>query len=255
MTITLGVITFSGCTKYQYITLSGNVNQNESKAYVFENDTVKVVYSFNGNCFPMSFEIYNKSNFPLYIDWSKSSAIVNGHNISLWKDIATINASSSSEEYKFSKNFTYSNSDITGTMAKSEQVTFVAPKSFIQRTPVYLRSEFIKQFDKSNKVRKNVYSKVGKTSEVFYYFKPDSTPMTLRCFLTFSLKDNKSEPFYIQNEFWVSSISNTMLDPENLMYKPSNQVYLQDLTGFGAVAWTVTILGVIVITCIAKAQQ
>ena len=63
-----------------------------------------------------------------------------------------------------------------------------------------------------------------------------------------------SEPFYIQNEFWVSSISNTMLDPENLMYKQSNQFYLQDLTGFGAVMWTVTILGVIGITCIAKAQ-
>ena len=140
LTVILGSFIFSGCTKYQYITLSGNVNQNENKAYIFENDTVKIVYSFNGNCFPVSFEIYNKSNFPLYIDWSKSSAIVNGHNISLWKDIATISASSSSEEYKFSKNITYGSSDITGTMVKSEQVTFVAPKSFIQRTPVYLRS-------------------------------------------------------------------------------------------------------------------
>jgi hypothetical protein len=62
----------SSCSIYQYNTLSSDIGE----PFIFENDTVRVRYSFgDGN---VNLEIFNKAARPLYVDWSRSSLIIDG---------------------------------------------------------------------------------------------------------------------------------------------------------------------------------
>jgi hypothetical protein len=61
--------------------------------YVFENDTLKIVYYFWGEDGVMAFSLYNKTNKPIYIDWKKSTFISNAFKSDYWFDKITIKSS------------------------------------------------------------------------------------------------------------------------------------------------------------------
>ncbi len=52
-----------------------NSIKKEKGFYVYENDDVRIVYSFWHDNGIMSFSLYNKLNKPIYIDWKKSSFV------------------------------------------------------------------------------------------------------------------------------------------------------------------------------------
>ena len=54
--------------------------------YVYENDTLRIVYYFWQEDGIMAFSVYNKSDKPLYIDWKKSSFITNSSKSNYWDD-------------------------------------------------------------------------------------------------------------------------------------------------------------------------
>ena len=61
-----------GCSHYQYIAITDDVHQNKEQQFVIENDTAKIVYSFQGYNLPVTVQIYNKLDQPLYVDWNQS---------------------------------------------------------------------------------------------------------------------------------------------------------------------------------------
>ncbi|HNC30155.1 MAG TPA: hypothetical protein PKX08_09130, partial [Cyclobacteriaceae bacterium] len=72
--ITALCIVCTGCSTYQYVTVSSPLKtQNE---FIAENDTVKISYDFSGEQGPVKISIYNKLSTPLYVDWSKSALII-----------------------------------------------------------------------------------------------------------------------------------------------------------------------------------
>lgn len=64
----------------------------------YENDTIRVAYAFWAKNGIMGVFIYNKSDRPLYIDWKKCSFIIGETKQDYWRDITTMNSSSSSTE-------------------------------------------------------------------------------------------------------------------------------------------------------------
>ncbi len=72
------VFLFTGCTTYQYMTVSGkNIRQNERQEFVVENDSIRVKYNFSGEDAPVNVEVTNKLDRPVYVDWSRSALIIN----------------------------------------------------------------------------------------------------------------------------------------------------------------------------------
>ena len=81
-------IAFVGCTP-QYMQVF-NIESNKAKLskdfFVYENDTVKISYSFWANHGLMAFSIYNKLDKPIYIDWKNSAFIYNSNKLNYWID-------------------------------------------------------------------------------------------------------------------------------------------------------------------------
>lgn len=85
------LISLSSCkTYYVYLFHTDSIiPKDENNLYVFENDSVKLIYAFWENKGVVNFSIYNKLNVPLYVDWRKSSYIDNSVKLNYWEDEQT----------------------------------------------------------------------------------------------------------------------------------------------------------------------
>src|SRR3990170_4099458 len=89
--ITIIVVLFAlltSCAKQfiQVFDIGTTNTQLKDGNYVFENDTLKITYSFWASKGIMSFSIYNKLNKPVYIDWENSSVVYNDKTLNYWVD-------------------------------------------------------------------------------------------------------------------------------------------------------------------------
>jgi len=214
--------------------------------YIFENDSVKILYSFKGLQCPVSIQIYNKLSQPLYVDWSKSAAIIDGEKVSYWADEASLSASTSGYTYKTSHNTSITNSDINGTIYKNDRISFIPPQSYIINKPVWLSHSFFEIRENQNKRSSNMKTSTNTYKVSEYLFNENSTPFKFRSFLTYSFKEDISSPLYLEDSFWVSNLIQTSVTPEALVYKPSNQYYLQKSTGIGTFMGITLVLGLLI---------
>lgn len=77
----------TGCSRYQYVTLSSpssNMLKDSSRSFVFENDTLQVVYNFNGRWGKIQMLLRNKSSEPMVVDWTRSALIHQGRSYDLY---------------------------------------------------------------------------------------------------------------------------------------------------------------------------
>jgi len=90
----IGIALLQSCsTQIHYVQVFRTEPLNLSKVkdfYVFENDTVRIVYYFWNEDGIMAFNIYNKSDKPIYVDWKKSTFITNSSKSNYWSDKTTI---------------------------------------------------------------------------------------------------------------------------------------------------------------------
>lgn len=203
---------FTGCSKYQYIAVSSYLNQDDSKEFVFENDTMFLRYSFKGQDFPLSVNLYNKLSKPLYFDVTRSPIYVNDCLISMPFDI-------------------------------DGQVSFIAPRSQVTILSNPLSDKFI---DLKNQDPYKVTTP-GSTPYTHYSYDENSSPVYIRCILAVSPNDSLSEPVFIDNAFWVSDVFESIETPQSLPYNHPHQFYLKKTTGFGTLMGWVGILSLIVI--------
>ena len=128
--ITIASLFFISCSPYYqlYETKTTSPMKEESSSYTFENDTVKIVYSFWENHGVLSYNIYNKLSIPIYIDLKKSSFIRNGQKYDYYIDETSTNTIGSYKNFLFSGDYlgmSYHNS----TTIKQDPIIFIAPKS------------------------------------------------------------------------------------------------------------------------------
>ncbi|NJO69435.1 MAG: hypothetical protein HC830_09295 [Bacteroidetes bacterium] len=138
----ISIALLSGCTSYQLISVNSNLPQSKNQELVFENDSLKVTYSFNGMACPVKIRIFNKLQQPMFVDWSKSAAVVNDLKINYWEDVASFSGGADGSSVKITKDLELNASDINGTIKRKEKVSFIPPQSGILNNPTYLRSTF-----------------------------------------------------------------------------------------------------------------
>jgi len=217
----------SGCIQYVQVFDTKSTNAKiENELYVFENDSLKITYSFWAEKGLMNFSIFNKLQKPLYIDWKKSSYIDNSVKLNYWIDEQKETSRAYFGIYYYNGprlepvhaiSDTYSAS-VSSTL-KIERITFIPPASHYYRSPFYiLPYSFSKLDDKSeiNEVTRNdmpnLQTKIIKKS-----FTKETSPIVFRNFLTFSMSESFENEFYIDNEFYVSSI--TEMDSRHFKYR------------------------------------
>ena len=207
----------SGCVYFfnaQVYSVTGlNLNEKDN-SWVFENEKVKITYDFWAQDGTMSFEIYNKLEMPIYIDWKNSSFIFNGNKKDYWIEQTNSLSSSSfigmnTRLFGNMSNSTIqkSNSTSTATSVKIERISFLPPRAklnfaqFKLLNSVYytLQSPMIIK-EKSIVTPKRLAIKYVQPFTIY------NTPLSFRNYLAFTMTENSKDYFYIDNEFYLSKV-------------------------------------------------
>jgi len=197
------IIILSGCSRYQYISISSDLYQNEKKEFVMENDTVLLKYTFAGKNFPITISIFNKLLRPIYVDLGRSTVIIN-------------------------------NFQINGPFYHDGQFDFIAPRSYVTLTSNPLNDQFININPKDSIKNVPIASDLGEN----YSFNENTTPLYFRNILALTPNEDYSYPTFFDYSFWVSNVLQTMNGPASMTYNPSNQFYIRKKTVFGkSIGW------------------
>jgi uncharacterized protein YceK len=221
------VLALSGCAYYVQLYETTSNFTKEGNA-VFENDTVKITYYFWQSQGVLAFTIYNKLDVPIYIDWKKSSYVKNGDKFDYWKDEQTGEFTTQYSSVVFNKDLTgwdvgrlqVGESVTNSKTVKPERVTFITPHSKIYKS-------YFKLFNPSGILLKTtrdaqyIDSKVHKGKKTLVYtadYAKEKNPLTFRNFITLSTSEKFEKESYIDNEFYVSKVTEMKADEFILGY-------------------------------------
>ncbi len=183
--------------------------------YVFESDTVKITYSFWAENGIMSFAVYNKLDVPIYIEWKNSSFICNDNKFDYWIDESQTKSLAYYHGYFYSgpllkPGYTVGESrqSSTSSTLKPERLTFIPPKSNYYRSQFYLWPGSYYKFNTNTKISSDPRSdnKKKKTKVSTEEFTEHNSPLRFRNYLAFSLSENSSQYFFVDNQFHLASI-------------------------------------------------
>ncbi len=199
---------------YQVVELEPKNTQTNNDGYpIFENDTVRITYSFWDKNGIMAFQIFNKSNKDLYINWEKSSFIVNSQKFKYWEDKTTISSGAvylSKKKAGYFDNFGVGLS--SSTIVKDEKISFIPPQSYIYKYTYVLHPG---NYFPLSPNQKKIYVKKDDTQprstvrNVYYIqdtFTENNSPMMFRNYLNFSFEESFIQKFSYDNAFYVKKV-------------------------------------------------
>jgi len=216
ITTVILIILMSSCIarKTQVFSVTGQNLYEKDKSWVFENDKVKITYDFWDQDGNMSFDIYNKLETPIYIDWKNSSFIFNGNKMDYWLE-QTNSLSSSS--------FTGMNTRLLGNMSNStiqkatstsiassvkiERITFLPPRAKLNFAQFKLLNSVYYTLQSPIIIKEK--SKVAAKRLAIKFMQPftiNNTPLNFRNYLALTMTENSKDYFYIDNEFYLSKV-------------------------------------------------
>lgn len=131
----VGAFSIVSCKSHHYVTIhSGKSEFNKPE----HKDSVTVSYRFNGAQVPIIVKVDNHSVRPIYVDWTKSSVVLNGERIPFYQNIGLIDTRTVSSTYDVSDNWLFREDKFTrsrtrGTIAFPESVSHIPDNSFSER--------------------------------------------------------------------------------------------------------------------------
>lgn len=209
------VIIFTSCKSYVQLIETSSTNASfKDDFYVYENDTVEIKYSFWQEDGIVSFSVYNKLNRPIYIDWKKSSYIDNSNKFNYWNDDEVRTSVASYGRYYYGGPLikpgiaTQPVTKSSTSISKLERVTFIPPKSKYYRSQFFiLPAEHFRLDASADYMMANSNYKKRKQTKIYIVdYSKESSPLVFRNFLAFSLTEDFKEEFYVDNEFYISSV-------------------------------------------------
>lgn len=245
----------ASCRSFQINTVSSiDALKNDSTGvFTVENDSLIISYNFKGNNAPVNVEVYNKLNEPLFINWERSALVVGDKAYSYVDDHLKISGdiSASSLDYGRRSNITYTDASINGKIKLSKNESFLPPHSKTGRTVYALQLVDIKKIDKSAfkvsmlKDIDGITPVYSKTAD----FNSQDSPLKFKSYLTFyTLKNNVSQPFYYEQNFFVSNVTKLNQNPKNVEkynHAPGDILVNSKSTGFGKTMAAAGVAGVI----------
>ncbi len=214
---TIIFISFSCSKEYIQIYDTNTTNTKQIEGlWVFETDTLKVTYEFWASKGVMYFSLFNKLDKPIYIDWKNCSFIYNNNKLNYWIDEQQSTLVSYYGGYFYNgpliiPGLTINNGvqNSFSTTTKPERITFIPPKSNYYRSQFYLLPIDYFKFNSKTVVKTTVprNDKPKKMTNVYEnLYDINTTPLKFRNFLSISLVENSNDFFYVDNNFFLSSV-------------------------------------------------
>ena len=195
------MIAISSCTNYQYLTLDANqTTKNEKKEIVWENDSVRLVYNFNGRWGQMNIMAYNKSNEHVFINWKKSAIVIGDRSISLYDP--NVKISGESVDFKLNRSVSWGLTEANFTLPEGSD--FMPPKTYITKQNISLLQTIpvLPALSNSLPAQKTTYEGTNVKFRTTKYDQA-SSPFVFKLYLTFGIgKQNKE--FSVEHLFYVS---------------------------------------------------
>ncbi|OJW84333.1 MAG: hypothetical protein BGO69_11295 [Bacteroidetes bacterium 46-16] len=197
------VLSLSACSSYIQVLhpkpVSSGIRVDHS-LYVFENDSLMIVYLFWDQKGTMSFLIRNKLDIPLYIDWKKSSEILDSRVISYYSEqsVSSYRAIDASYDDALGSLGFAAGSAVT---TKLERVTFLPPHAHIERR-FYRLTDY--DYTRLKDVQPYTEKVNGLTTERVLLGSP---VLSFRNFITYSTTESFASEQHISNDFAVRDIS------------------------------------------------
>jgi len=250
----------TSCSRYQVnVISSNNTSKNQQNGnFEYENDSVKISYSFYGQDAPVTVNVYNKLDNPIYVDWEKSALIIGDKAVSYTPDNVSINGSINAEtnSYKLYNpalgNPSYTTGNINAVANLPKHTTFLPPHSQGSNTSVHLANGFLQIPDSAfTKVRMLHIDEGMSTLEKVKTanFEKLNSPLVFKSYLTLYLVNgNDVKPVTYQQDFYVSKTFTTLKGPENFQgyeQKRGDYFILSKATGYSKVVTGVVVVGAI----------
>ncbi len=213
------VFLLSACTSNYLMTFSGeNLKKDEENGHFsFDNDTVKVDYSFASREGKLYLKIANKLDKPVLWDLKSSALVINGKALSYAAESTAIKGQIDGTVSSFgNRNTSLLNEDwvrgyFSGTIGLPKDVVLIPPHAYIDGSYFDLRND-VKEITKSSKKKKvNMYDMNGESYAVqLAKFEPAESPYNLRSFLSYSvLSDGKALSKTTEQQFYVEQLWQT----------------------------------------------
>jgi len=212
LTLTALIVALYSCTPAKIATISSENIPQENSIFVSENDMVKITYHFWADNGRMNFDIYNKTNDPIYFDWKNSAFIPNDQMVSYWQDVTnTVGASSGSSSWLYSGMI--SSSRGVSKSVHQERIGVIPPHSLITKNDFRLIKNYAD------------LPKPGNYSE-------SNSFLNFRNYLMFSTNEKfEGKVLTIDNKFFVSNIK--MIKYKNReSYKAQNSFVVKATTTY-----------------------
>lgn len=241
----IAIASLSSCSRYYVSTLeSSNTLKNETTGeFKFENDTLAITYNFHGVNAPISIELYNKLNEPLYVNWQKSALIKGDRATSYSGRQLTFDAKLSGsslegiERIDGRETADY-DAKISGAATLPEEISFIPPKSRITKIPLKLAQIDYKAISDTLYQRSYIYltGRPGVWAKEAS-FNSQNSPLNFKSYLTlYTQKGNDQNNFSLRQDFYISNLIKTATNPKvmtALEHKPGNIFYYSETTGYG----------------------
>ncbi|MDR6196207.1 hypothetical protein [Siphonobacter sp. SORGH_AS_0500] len=219
----LAFLLYACSPKVQVVTLqSDNVTLQDNK-FVYDTDTLRITYNFQGENGVIRMNIYNKLGVPLYVDWKRSAFIKGTEKFDYWVDEAYFQGQyngTTGTDLRPSLNrynqflYGYTWGSFQGIIRKEEQVSFIPPKTEINQSRFMVapgKGWQLPTFESTIEEVELPSSESNhkkKTALVRYEFSNKNTPLSFRNYLTLSTDAQFRTEFHIDTPFYASQVEN-----------------------------------------------
>jgi hypothetical protein len=226
------------------------MSMNEHQEFVYENDSIRLIYNFNGQNAPVNITVQNKLRVPVFIDWPKSALIINDQAVSYVPVEMKIEGGVHGSSYSVgSRGSSYAvrSGSINATASLPPSVDFIPPQSYFTRNPMGLTNQFIENVPESafHRLRYSVVDgyKVQVKAAVFT---ESTSPLRFKSYLTLMIGEPGAKPVSFEHAFFISQLMTTGQGPGVIWWShpnPGNQFFISNTSGAGAAVVAMTLVG------------
>ncbi|RFM28433.1 hypothetical protein DXN05_06375 [Deminuibacter soli] len=252
----MAVFAAASCQRYQICTVSSydSPRKANDSSFVFENDSLKITYSFAGNHAPVAVTVFNKADYPLYIDWQRSALVTNDSAMSYVPDAARFGASYYGNSYNLNRDLSVNYANMNGSMELPKNTEFIPPHAFIKRTTLELAQEFFTNIPDS--LFHTVYSYPVDEEDTKHrgkkaVFDSLNSPLVFTSYLAVynNLPAVNPNAGLYKQRFYISELIKTTNNPAQTPFRrlnegTSDQFYTKARTGYGKTVAVIGLVGV-----------
>jgi len=224
---TIVLFSMTACNPWQYMTVnSPQLTRNDFNQFVFENDTLRLIYDMAGDGGQVTLRIRNKTSQPLMINWEKSAFIRNQQSVSLIDKDVIIHG----RTIRYSR---YTSAFIAS-FPQPGNVGLIPPGSEISNDlPTLAKTGPLQVYVADSLPQKTMAETNGINSVKFrqLHYDEAGSPIRFKAYLTFTIGHDNKE-FSLTNNFYVSDVYQADGGPASfsLYHGHGDQIYIRQKT-------------------------